>query len=180
VLGFISCKKESSDSAICSDSLAIVMQERLEVVDNAALEFYSTPAKETCDEYKDALRYYIDGLYSFLDCKALTNEEKEGLLTDIDEAEYDISTLCTETCDDDLTILAQENTNIVLNTYTVFYQNPNLETCNACKNALRNFIDVLMPFLNCPTLSFEEQQELQEAIDQANEDYNTLLISCPD
>jgi len=96
ILGLGSCKKDSDDSPGCTANWAAEVQSELTAVSNAAAAYGNNPTHETCVAYKDAYQDYIDALRPFLKCSVLTLQQKADLQDAIDEAEADLSDLCTE------------------------------------------------------------------------------------
>jgi hypothetical protein len=46
--------------------------------------------------------------------------------------------------------------------------------CNAYKTAYQNYLDALKPFVNCDAWTAQEKNDLQDAIDEAEQDISTL------
>ncbi len=55
-----------------------------------------------------------------------------------------------------------------------YASNPNHETCVAYKDAYQDYLDALKPFLKCTSYTPQQKAELQDAIDQAEADIETL------
>lgn len=57
---------------------------------------------------------------------------------------------------------------------TNYSMDPSEANCNALKNAYQQYIDALKPFGNCATLSGADRAEWQEAIDEAEEELDSI------
>ena len=57
---------------------------------------------------------------------------------------------------------------------TAYATNPTYETCVAYKDAYQDYIDALKPYLQCATWTPDQMAQLQDAIDEAEEDIETL------
>jgi len=56
----------------------------------------------------------------------------------------------------------------------VYATNPTTPNCNALKTAYQNYLNALDPFVDCATWSTQQKNELQDAIDEAQQQINTL------
>jgi hypothetical protein len=52
--------------------------------------------------------------------------------------------------------------------------NPTTENCNALKTAYQNYLNALEPFTDCASWTAQQKSDLQDAIDTAQEQVNTL------
>jgi hypothetical protein len=57
------------------------------------------------------------------------------------------------------------------NTYA---SNPTNENCNAYKVAYQSYLDALEPFVDCTAWTVDQRNELQAAIDEAQQEISTL------
>lgn len=57
---------------------------------------------------------------------------------------------------------------------TAYGTNPTHETCVAYKEAYQDYIDALKPYLQCTAWTPDQMAQLQDAIDEAEEDIETL------
>lgn len=58
--------------------------------------------------------------------------------------------------------------------YTVYAADMSVGNCNAYKAAYQDYIDALEPFLECASWTAEDLQEVQDAIDDAEEAVSEL------
>ena len=52
--------------------------------------------------------------------------------------------------------------------------NPTTQNCNALKTAYQNYLNALEPFVDCASWTTQQTNELQDAIDAAQQQINTL------
>jgi hypothetical protein len=55
-----------------------------------------------------------------------------------------------------------------------YASNPTTATCNAYKTAYQNYLDALEPFGDCALWTAQQKTELQDAINAAQQEINTL------
>jgi len=65
-------------------------------------------------------------------------------------------------------------TNAVSAAAQTYASNPTTANCNAFKAAYQEYLDALEPFLDCTLWSAQEKQEVQDAIDEAEQEISTL------
>lgn len=58
--------------------------------------------------------------------------------------------------------------------YSNYAMDQSEANCNALKDAYRQYIDALKPFGNCSTLAGADRAEWQDAIDEAEEELDTI------
>jgi hypothetical protein len=57
---------------------------------------------------------------------------------------------------------------------TTYGTTPTTENCNALKTAYQNYLNVLEPFVDCASWTTQQTNELQDAIDEAQQQIDTL------
>ena len=55
-----------------------------------------------------------------------------------------------------------------------YASNPTTPNCNAYKAAFQNYLNALDPFVDCASWSAQQKNELQDAINEAEQQINTL------
>ena len=58
--------------------------------------------------------------------------------------------------------------------WTAYTADMSVENCNAYKEAYQDYVDALEPFLECASWTAAERQEVQDAIDEAEDAINEL------
>lgn len=58
--------------------------------------------------------------------------------------------------------------------YSAYLEDMSVENCNAYKAAFLDYIQAMEPFLECASWSATDRQEVQDAIDEAEEAMNEL------
>jgi hypothetical protein len=96
VLGLVSCKKDKTDPAACSQLWSVAVITEINALSVAAAAYSADQNHETCVAYKNAYQDYIDALEPFLDCASYTPQQKADLQAALDDAQDDIATLCDE------------------------------------------------------------------------------------
>jgi len=64
--------------------------------------------------------------------------------------------------------------NAVTTAAQVYATNPTTPNCNALKAAYQNYVNALDPFVDCASWSVQQKNELQDAIDEAQQQINTI------
>lgn len=57
---------------------------------------------------------------------------------------------------------------------SAYFLNQTTENCNALKAAYQDYIDALKPYGDCPQLTGQDRTEWQNALDQAEDDIDTM------
>jgi len=65
-------------------------------------------------------------------------------------------------------------TNAISAASQTYAANPTTANCNALKTAYQNYLNVLDPFVDCASWTTQQTTELQNAIDAAQQQVNTL------
>jgi hypothetical protein len=65
-------------------------------------------------------------------------------------------------------------TNAVLAAAQTYGSDPTPANCNVLKTAYQKYLDALEPFTNCAAWTAQEKNDLQAAIDEAQQEINTL------
>ena len=65
-------------------------------------------------------------------------------------------------------------TNAVSAAAQTYAANPTTANCNALKTAYQNYLNALEPFVDCASWTTQQSDELQDAIDAAQQQINTL------
>ena len=60
------------------------------------------------------------------------------------------------------------------NAAAAYGTNPTTATCSAYKAAYQDYVDALKPFLKCSTWTAQQKADLQDAIDEAEGELETL------
>ena len=55
-----------------------------------------------------------------------------------------------------------------------YFTDPSTPNCNAYKTAYQNYLDALQPFSNCAAWTEQQKNELQDAINEAEQEISTL------
>src|SRR5688572_21772844 len=92
-VGFSSCKDDDDDGNGCSTAWSAEVEDELEDMTAAAQAYGSNPNSTTCNAYKDAAQDYLDALESFLNCDRLTQQERNDLEAQIDQAEASVNAI---------------------------------------------------------------------------------------
>jgi len=64
--------------------------------------------------------------------------------------------------------------NAVTTAAQVYATNPTTPNCNALKAAYQNYVNALDPFVDCASWSVQQKNELQDEIDEAQQQINTI------
>ena len=57
---------------------------------------------------------------------------------------------------------------------TIYAQDPSDANCTALKDAYQDYIDALRPYGNCATLTGQDREAWQQALDEAEENLDTM------
>jgi hypothetical protein len=68
----------------------------------------------------------------------------------------------------------QDELTAVTNAAVTYAQNPTTENCTAYKAAYQNYIDAMEPYGNCSAWTAQQKADLQNQIDNAREEMDTL------
>jgi len=60
------------------------------------------------------------------------------------------------------------------NAAMAYSSEPTTATCSAYKDAYQDYVDVLKPLKECSTYTAQQKEDLQQAIDEAEDDIATL------
>jgi len=64
--------------------------------------------------------------------------------------------------------------NVLSAALQTYATDPTTPNCNALKTAYQNYLDALSPFVDCASWTAQQQDELQAAINAAQQEINTL------
>lgn len=87
MLGLSSCKKESSDPAICSLDWDTETETEYDALIDAYYTYAADMSNANCLAYKTAFTNYINALKPFLECKSWPEADLQELQDVIDESE---------------------------------------------------------------------------------------------
>ena len=93
-LGIGSCKKKTTDPDLCSTAWATQLSSEINALAAASQAYGSDPTPANCNAFKAAYQDYLNALEPFTDCAAWTDQQKQELQDEIDNAQAEISTLC--------------------------------------------------------------------------------------
>lgn len=80
----------------------------------------------------------------------------------------------TGICGTNWAVAVQDELNAVADAATAYAANQTSETCSAYKSAFQDYLNALEPFLDCTTYTAQQKADLQDAIDQAQAELDTL------
>lgn len=71
-------------------------------------------------------------------------------------------------------VSTQDELTAVVNAALVWSTSPTVANCNAYKTAAQTYLNALKPYESCASLTANDKQNLQEAIQEAQADINSL------
>jgi hypothetical protein len=77
-------------------------------------------------------------------------------------------------CDADWVLEIEDEYDGLVTAYSAYLEDMSVENCNAYKAAFLDYIQAMEPFLECASWSATDRQEVQDAIDEAEEAMNEL------
>jgi beta-mannanase len=77
-------------------------------------------------------------------------------------------------CSTDWAIELQDELAAVSDALTAYYMDPTDANCNALKAAYQDYIDAMRPYGNCETLTGQDREDWQAALDEAEASIDTI------
>ena len=96
ILGFVTCKKESDDPAICNSDWDIETEAEYDALLNAYTAYAADMTPANCNAYKAAFLSYINALKPFLECASWSTADRQEVQELIDESEDAMNELSCE------------------------------------------------------------------------------------
>jgi hypothetical protein len=93
MIGLSSCKKESSDPAICNLDWDTETETEYDALVTAYTTYAGNMTVANCNAYKSAFTTYINALKPFLECESWSEADKQELQGVIDQAEATMNQL---------------------------------------------------------------------------------------
>ena len=78
----------------CYNAWASVYNQSIQTMSQAAQAYGMNPSEENCNAFKAAYQNFLDDVRPFQNCAAISGEERQQFLEQIEEAEEEIDDLC--------------------------------------------------------------------------------------